>query len=243
MKKRYASLFTLSFLATVLIGSEALKAQSLEILDAPTQPVQGYYDDGNDLSVAFYVKNKSSKALTVHAFRKVIDTVQGSQNRFCWSPICWPPSEDTAGDVQSIPGNGGVDSTFKGYYTPNGNPGIAAVQYCFYDTSNTSDSVCTIIRYDATASVSIKEEESSDRIGLQTAPNPASDQLNVRFGERPQGTLRVMSILGTTVLERRLKGGKQKLHLNVSELKKGLHFLTFESRDGGSVTKKVMIRN
>lgn len=221
--------------------SPAYQAQSLEILDAPSKPVQGYYDDGKDLESEFYVKNTSSNDLEVGGFRRVVDTVQGSENRFCWSPTCWPPSVDTANAVQTISGNGGIDSTFKGYYTPDGNPGIAAIEYCFYDTSNVSDSVCTIVRYDASSSVSIEEKRAEENIRLKLSPNPARDRLNVELEESGKGTIRLHSILGEIVLERKIEA--KKVELDVSKLDEGLHFLTFEGKSGGSVTQKVMIRN
>ena len=238
-----------SFLTMVVIAIAAttfthpeLKAQSLQIIDAPSQPIQGHYDDGNDLSTEFNVKNTSSSELQVGAFRKVVDDVPGSENRYCWSPTCWPPTVDTANAVQSISANGGVDSTFIGYYTPNNNPGMAAIKYCFYDTSNVGDSACTIVRYDATSSVSI-EEHAGNGIRLGLSPNPANERLTVSFDSPMSGTVRLHSILGETVLERRIDKGQKEFELDVSEMEEGLHFITFRAKGNASVTEKVMIRN
>lgn len=242
MMKRSSPKFLLFFLMSLLVGKSAfLQAQSLKILDAPSQPITGYYDDGSDLQSTMYVKNTSSSDKDVKAFRNPIDEVQGSRNQFCWSPQCWSYSTDTPSVAQTISANGGIDSTFKAYYDPQGNPGITTIQYCFYVEGDPSDSTCTVVRYDASEGVSI-EERKKDEIVLNVAPNPASKELTVNLGKGRKGSLRIVSILGELVLERRVERNESELELDVSGLKEGLHFLNFERNDGRKVTKKVMIR-
>lgn len=235
--------FILGFSLSFLFTSDPLEGQSLEVIDKPPQPIVGYYDDGNDLEGHFNVRNNSGSFLKVGCFKKVIDTVQGSENRFCWSPTCYAPSTDTADAVRSISANGGVDSSFIGYHDPNSNPGVAAVEYCFYDTSNVSDSTCTILRYDATSSVSIEELSEGGGPSIRFSPNPAQEFLNVKLYGSKKGTIRLHSILGKTVLEREIQPDQKAIELDVRELNEGLLLLTFERADGRSITEKVMIKD
>lgn len=216
----------------------SLSAQSLEILDAPEQPISGS-PDGGDISSLMYVKNTDTVDKEVVGFRRVLEAPQGSENRFCWGIQCWLPSMDTAGDIVTID-SVSVDSTFKGYYTPYSNPGMAKIEYCFYVENNPQDSTCAIVRYDATSSVSIQEREQNGT-DLSFSPNPARKDLKVRLEDAAAGTIRIRSILGEMVLEERVRKSEGSLQLDVSPLDEGLHFLTFEGNDGGKVTKKLMI--
>ncbi|MFB6257837.1 MAG: T9SS type A sorting domain-containing protein [Flavobacteriales bacterium] len=212
-------------------------------MEAPSEPVHGYYDDGRDMDVEFYVKNRSSSDREVKVVRRVIDTVEGSEDRFCWSSECWSTARDTSNTVRTISGNGGVDSSFKASYSPNGHRGTATIEYCFYDIANASDPVCTLVHYEAKSSISIEEKGSTEKARIKLSPNPARERLNVKLEAPVKGTLRLHSILGEIALKRKVKGNDKELELDVRGLNEGLHFLTFEGANGRSVTRKVMIRN
>lgn len=237
MKQLITPFFSLLILS--LLGSGRSDAQSLEIQDAPAQPITAQ-PSAVDVQSKMYVKNTSSSAKQVRGFRRMIDEVQGSQNRFCWGPNCWLPSDDTSGAAPSISGNGGVDSTFIGYYNANGNPGVTTIEYCFYVESDPSDSACTIVRYDATSSVSIQERDLNNA-EFSFSPNPARHELRVKLKASSKGVIRIRSILGKTVLEKNVQENGRALELDVSQLDEGLHFLTFEAQDGSTLTKKLMI--
>lgn len=221
---------------------EGLRAQSLELQGAPSGPVVGNYDDGQKLVAKVRVKNTSSQDKEVKVFREVLDEVQGSENQFCWSTSCYIPSLDTSADVQTISANGGVDSTFAGYYYPEDNPGITTIRYCYYVKDDMSDSTCAVVRYDATSSsTSLPESGSVDEEVFRFSPNPAVNELRVRFSEPGfQGQVQLHTILGELVLEKAVQG-EEELHLDVSDLEQGVHFLRYQSEEGQSNTKRVLV--
>lgn len=238
--------FSAFFAFLLFLGSMShvggLRAQSLELQGVPSGPVVGNYDDGKKLVAKTRVKNISSQDKEVKVFREVLDEVQGSENQFCWSTSCYIPSLDTSADVQTISANGGVDSTFAGYYYPEDNPGITTIRYCFYVKDDMSDSACAVVRYDATSSsTSLRELGSRDEEVFRFSPNPAVTELNIKFSEPGfRGHVQLHTILGELVLEKELQG-EEEFSLDISDLEKGVHFLRYQSEDGRSKTKRVLI--
>ncbi|MBP6827104.1 MAG: T9SS type A sorting domain-containing protein [Saprospiraceae bacterium] len=76
---------------------------------------------------------------------------------------------------------------------------------------------------------------------LQVYPNPAQDELIVRFGESFSGDVSVFDLSGRQVLSRRGLQQVEQLPLSVNHLNSGIFFLTVISESGASTTVRFII--
>lgn len=217
------SLLFVTFLFFIFGMEKVILAQSIQLV-SPPGTVHGTPDQSYPLQATFGVKNVAASSIRVKAFRQIMSEVSGSQNNICWGPTCYPPTVDTSTNFQEIPA-GVVDSTFIGDYEPQGNAGVTKIKYCFYDINNISDSVCTVVHFDAKAAVGVSELTTNNAF-IKIYPNPAShavvlDFQNPIYSDNAQITL--YDIMGKSIKTIVLNKLNKNV-LSVEDIKPGLYF-------------------
>ena len=67
-------------------------------------------------------------------------------------------------------------------------------------------------------------------------PNPVRETLNIKFRESGNYVIRIFNVVGTKVAEKRVEDDNF-LKMDVSNLAKGMYFLSFEPGNGKVITK------
>ena len=67
-------------------------------------------------------------------------------------------------------------------------------------------------------------------------PNPVRETLNIKFRETGNYVIRIFNVVGTKVAEKRVEDDNY-LKMDVSNLAKGMYFLSFEPGNGKVITK------
>ncbi|MCX6350286.1 MAG: T9SS type A sorting domain-containing protein [Bacteroidetes bacterium] len=67
-------------------------------------------------------------------------------------------------------------------------------------------------------------------------PNPVKDYLNIKFKERGNYTVRIYNIVGVKVREEKTHDN-DLIKINLSEISKGMYFISYEPGDGKVITK------
>ncbi|MDZ7743809.1 MAG: hypothetical protein U5Q03_19255 [Bacteroidota bacterium] len=136
-----------------LLFITGLNAQSLQVSFEGEQiengaafSVFGEPDAGEIVIDNFEVKNISDNSLDILAKKKVISSVEGTYNTFCWANLCYPPNTIVS-DFFTTLGPGESATDFSGHYNPAGTIGVSVVEYVFFDMNNTSDTFYIQITY------------------------------------------------------------------------------------------------
>lgn len=109
--------------------------------------------------------------------------------------------------------------------------------YRYYISTNGiaySDSIDVVVDY--LASIKPVKEE----IGVSISPNPTSEYVSIQLAGMDQSYFKMMDALGNVMMKEVIHGNK-KIH--VGDLSSGIYFLVFESANGKSITKKLVIRH
>jgi surface protein len=233
------------------------------------------YDSGNDEIVAEtgsfseLVFASSSNTLPVELAQFEGTVVEAGENTGGGPDetkvrLTWQTASETnnAGfEVQRRAGDGSTSAWKEvGYHKSKANSGTTnqALTYRFTDKKvpYSADSVSYRLRQvDTDGSATLTEPIAVARSGpdqlqlLGTAPNPARQQVTVRYGV-PEATasggtqvqMRLYDVLGRQVrsMEARAEGGRHKRQLDVSSLAAGTYVLRLSS-GGRSVTRKLTV--
>ncbi|MEM8527616.1 MAG: choice-of-anchor B family protein [Bacteroidota bacterium] len=71
-------------------------------------------------------------------------------------------------------------------------------------------------------------------------PNPASDELNIRLNLPEEGTLRMIDVVGRTVLEIIVTKGYSLQNININDLPKGIYFLELKTAADSHIEKVIV---
>ena len=99
---------------------------------------------------------------------------------------------------------------------------------------NYSDSIDVVVDY--LASVKPIKEDAAVTI----YPNPSSESISIQLAGMDQSNLKMMDAVGNVIMKETIHGSKK---LNVSDLSNGVYFLVFETANGKSITKKLVVRH
>lgn len=74
-------------------------------------------------------------------------------------------------------------------------------------------------------------------------PNPAQDFIDIDLGQNTieQGTIRIMNLVGTTVLERSIEHAKANIRLDLNSIKEGQYIIFLDIKGKKSISKKLTI--
>ena len=90
-----------------------------------------------------------------------------------------------------------------------------------------------------------KENFHLDENSIILYPNPARDELWVDLGEFStlEGHISVYNMLGQKITHKTLNHGERQLRFSVADYQSGLHYLTIETRNNHSITKRFVVEN
>ncbi|MEA1877926.1 MAG: T9SS type A sorting domain-containing protein [Bacteroidota bacterium] len=187
------------------------------------------------------VTNKTDKEIEVLVRRTDIEIVDGTDNSFCWGVSCYPPFISEATQVVKIAANSTDDNSFIGDYSPGGNEGTSVLKYTFFIEATPADSVTVIVYYQVGAAG--VRDWTLDPSQIKLYPNPASDEVTVRFPTvLTQITeLVLIDITGQTVYKQTLYHGAQIHRLSLSQFPQGNYFLLISDQQGANHSKKLII--
>jgi len=187
------------------------------------------------------VSNETDKEIEVLVKRTSIEIIDGSSNSFCWGASCYPPNVSEATQLVKIAANSTNTNGFIGDYSPDGNEGTSVIRYTFFIAATPSDTVSVIVYYQVGAAG--VRDWTIDPSQIKLYPNPASEQITVRFPTvLTQITeLVLIDITGQTVYKQTLYHGAQMHSLSLSQFPQGNYFLLISDQQGASHSKKLII--
>lgn len=202
---------------TVLLFLAGLVSLSLNAQSWDVNPDSAYasgYNTTSTLKADAYVRNNGNDTLNV-AWDLVDDTVPASWDRYICDPVeCYPPTT-IYGTLKIAPGDSAL---MAGNFDPNGEVGMGEYHVLVYDPQDTVGP--TVIRYFATATVSVEEEKR----GFVVYPNPAGEVVKVEFkGHFMPHPITVYDVTGAKIKQQIAKS--RNIDLNLSGLDTGLYFL------------------
>lgn len=222
-------------------------AQSLEIVD-PVDLVEGNATD-NELEVHWDVHNTSSSTKTVRASRELIQTEDGSEERFCWGPICYPNGTAESSDNNSLLVTIEPDSTnssFVGYYEPEGTAGYGVIKYCFFDHFNINDKVCHTVTFctlEADCAVGVEERLGQVTLG-DVGPNPLSGNSSFTYqmrGSTADAHIVIYNMIGEQIKEVKINNPQGVVLLSSDDFESGVYFYALTSQGTVHATKKFVV--
>ena len=173
------------------------------------------------------VENPTGTPLDIWC-RRVVETNNQivDYNYFCWEQ-CYLPSTDTSAAFLTL---GALKDTnaFTAYVTSDGDGyiGCGKIRYTFWLDGNPSDSVGHTMYFCTAATVGLDEQSVEVK---KIYPNPVRDILYIEMGGNhsfDNARVNVVNMLGSTVGKYLLRGGSEKMSIDVSDYKPGVYFLT-----------------
>jgi hypothetical protein len=239
------------FLLTIfsLFASQFIFAQEITISRGGVDYTNGSIDAWFDVSLypgpndaytfsGFTVKNNGASPKTLRLFRKVVGTLQGTSNYFCWS-ACELPDVDTSGGNVTIPPNGVFLDMFLDY-TPLGQIGESSVRYIIQNVDNENDTASILVRFNATPT-SMNEITAVPKLNA-LYPNPAKNNVSVSYAlQQGQASLEVKNVLGQILRVTPIVAGSKSTNLNVADLPSGIYFVSLKSNGNIIDTKRLVV--
>ena len=238
MKKAFYSLL-------LIVLTSPSFSQSAGLIE-PMDVVYGGVDE-TDITALWDVINTSSETVSFRARRSVIDEVPGSDNRFCWGPICYEPTDNMSFEEEVflvILEPDSISSTFKGYYNANGNAGCTVVTYCFFDLEDTSDEICHTVTFAADCVVDVEEEEISEEQLGQIGPNPLEGVGTFTYSLNDidvDSKIVFYNMVGEQVKEVSLTNPHGMVVVNSADFTNGVYFYSLVSKGQIVSTKKLVV--
>ena len=233
--------------ACLMVGTSF--AQDVESID-PVTTVMGSLSNPDDaeLDVHWDLVNMGSDTLKVRLRRIQDQIVSGSQNRFCWGPLCYdyPTNESSSNPNLLVTMAPGVaETTFHGYYEHQGNAGHSVIQYCFFDAFDTSNESCTSVNFcvDDACVVGVDEMTNAFELG-NISPNPVTGlaSFSYSFQQRPSNArVSIYNLVGKSVRQVALNNKNGIVFLDAQDYQAGVYFYTLEVNGKILSTKKLVI--
>ena len=200
--------------------------------------------------IALDVENNTGTAHVWRVTRLRLDAPAGWTDALCWGSATDPfggtcfssgqmntnPWTTPAGQTVLFPINDGDYGKLKASIDPaDGVYGTAHYRY-YISTNGLSfaDSVDVVVDYLA-AVKPIKEE-----VGVSIHPNPSTEYVTIQLAGMDQSTLKMMDAVGNVLMKEVIHGNKK---INVSDFNNGIYFLLFETSNGKTITKKLVVRH
>ena len=92
-------------------------------------------------------------------------------------------------------------------------------------------------QFDPPVTTGISSTNDLNAVPFSVLPNPATDNLNLKFDQAVSGTLVVRNMTGQEMLRDVLETGSVSKSLNISNLVKGTYLLTIETQEGTGVQR------
>jgi hypothetical protein len=216
----------------------------------------------SDQVLAFHwdVVNATEDTLVLAATRGIVQLTspfnlpyvqggEGSYERFCWGPLCYPfgTMQSNTADallVTLLPGE--TDTTFVGDFYPNNVSGVSAFEYCFHPPGEPALGACQTVLVCIDAAECVLSDGT-----LDLAPEwgwrfssaiPADDRVALEYTLFPgvQAVFELRNLEGALVKEVSLNGGSGVMWLGTADLAEGAYIGAI--RQAGEVaTSKIIV--
>lgn len=241
----------LSVLALAVLGA---KAQSLEIHDfSNTGKV---YQNGD--TITFYissltgnyentfvsVKNISENTCSTNLRQRVLNRLENAEYAFCYGN-CYEDNHEEVMEGEatvSIAAGEFAEDLCIMDFSPNGSEGASCVRYTFFNTADSTDTACIVIRYDDSKLGLARTAKNEVRIS--SYPNPAHQNVQISIhgaSALQQPMLRVCNLLGTVVYEQTLNAQENQVRVDVSQWKNGIYFYAIWDGSNNIATQKMIV--
>lgn len=186
------------------------------------------------------IENISGQSVEVKVSSEEISVIAGTLNYFCWAQ-CYEPGVTVSPSSITIEPGQRIDS-FYADYKPQGQSGITTIKYCFFNVANEADSVCGIVRFNATP-VGIQDIANSSTPGISEAyPNPAVGEMTFSYATGGGlGRIDIFSMLGSKVKSVKLPELVGKAKVNLESLTSGMYFYRLNVNGKDIQTRKLII--
>lgn len=239
---------TISFSVT-FIGEEQASDPSMQLftLDG-TEIVNGHIfevniDDvnGEIESSELLVKNNSDNDINIRVRRDIIEEVEGSVNYFCVFGTCLSPEiEESSRDFMLTSGTTvGEGDVFYGHYSPMGNAGTTKISYKYFNVEDANDTISFEIHFDAAQGINDLVANSK----ISAFPNPANSfvEFNMDNIDIEKANLILYNAVGKEIISIPVNN-ESLIHLNISDLPKGVYLYRLEGNSKMSKTSKLIIQ-
>jgi hypothetical protein len=212
---------------TILITGFALSygsSQSIQVVNAATT----IYGNSNApcFGTHFRVLNTTNNSIMVMSNDTATSLVSGADYMGSFDACYVPqPGEPPVGFLLEANDFG----TFYMTYYPNNAAGVTTVECCFYNEANPTDSACHTIRFDASITNGIQEENVD--VVSTPFPNPAVNfsEIQYQFAKASKGKVMIYDAAGKMVANELWKGKSGSVSVDVSALPNGTYFYDFIS--------------
>ena len=193
-----------------------------------------------EIAKHFEIKNISGSTKTWKITRYRINEIGTWSDYMCWD-LCF-----TANAMSTNPWTSSTSLTLDDntsqilntYVTPDdNNPGTVTYRYYVTEMDGTTlvDSVDLVVTFALDVAAITPE------VSVNVSPNPATDYITIKAGGSESGTVRIVDVLGTVVLQEVFSASSKKI--NVSNFRNGVYFVIVEPENGKAVNKKIVVRH
>lgn len=202
-----------------------------------------------DEEIVFHgiLTNNSLDTDTIKIQRRLVYLMPDVSHYFCWS-LCYMPNLDSLfnppGYVVLESGQSSTDYDFAGHYLPNGVVGTSIVEYTFYNKNNLDEGLNIVAKY-VTTPDGIDENILNKITISDVYPNPAINFVNMNYDlprEIKTATVKIVSLLGSVVMEQQVDVNNGNMRMNISNLDGGIYFYSFFVNGEMYSTKKLIVR-
>ena len=242
-------LLSIIFIFSLIISASA---QQLELYwnNEKLPDTVGIYGDGGpngDFELVFeaYLKNGTDQKLRIGAARDTLQTVQGTENSFCWAGNCYSAMTDTSdADYDLVLPSGNTSAQpFSGHYTHQSTFGETIVKYTLFERGNLDNSVSVVVifKYSLTG---IEDNSFNDITFSNAYPNPATNTVNFdyKLSSNSNATISIVNLLGSVVKRSNLNPASNKISIDVSDLPQGVYFYSIDLDGKVYKTQKLIVK-
>ncbi|MDG1477767.1 MAG: T9SS type A sorting domain-containing protein [Vicingaceae bacterium] len=241
------------FVATAFVSLN-LSAQTFDFMgtnDVSLPANHAEYGNGNYLSsTKFHVENLTgaSASLTVDVQELVNPT--GLNLQVCYGTACYEGTAGVStvqqiGDAALVASGAIYDSLKVAPFAFGWSTGDSAVwKVIIRNVATPTDTVVSIIKWKNGSPTSVERVLSEDVV-LSAYPNPATDNLTVKYnvkGSANNIVLNVYDVLGKEIVSRRLSSTKGTEVLNTNEMNSGVYFYAIKVAGEAVKTERFIVR-
>jgi hypothetical protein len=217
---------------TLLISSSLGAQSSFRIFDTLGNDVTGgviYVADTNAsvIQVNLTVENVDSVTRNTTAGRLVISAPVTSQEAFIWDLTQYLPGTDSSVVNEFIPS--GDSLPFEGYYFPNGNYGIATINYCFWERTDMNNNSCVAVTFDNYFSAGVSIPVTIPDVTMQ--PNPAPVEIGIGWSGWNYSTVNLYSSRGELIASHDVRG-QYECTFDLRDLPSGIYMISCVEDNG-----------
>lgn len=211
---------------------------TFRILDTNMTDVTGgvlYIADTNAsvITANFSVENTDTIWHEVTAGRLVISQPATASNAFSWGPNNYAPTVDSSAISESMAPSG--TAAFQGNYFPNGNGGLATINYCFWQTTDMNNSSCVTVTFDNYFPAGTAGPIETGAPIISYWPNPAQLYLGIGWSSGTMNRIDMYSSEGKLMSSVTSVTGFDTYNWDLTGLPEGIYYIHCSDLNGFSI--------